>query len=308
MALTRLSRHAARLAPRRRGWWRVAVAFTAATLCVSGTAWALFSSAAVQTNSFSAGAIAAATNFTVSGLTSTSAVLSWTPPDGYLATDWTVTQSPGPQVGCTGSQPVDGCVVTGLSVGSTYTWTLAFADGGWSAVTATTALTNTAAAGSSVSTTNGGVAGAMDTGDALVFIYSQPVDPATVASTFTGAPTPVTVCVSGGTPNVLTVTTATCTDAPTVNVGSVSLGTAIHVAGASWAQWPATMTLDPTSTVMTVSLIGGCATTSDANCAGEAVTTTDASTLTWTPSALVTDQGGTPVSVTTVSSADLTQF
>lgn len=124
------------------------VVFASVLACVTtgGTAWGYFSAATpTQTNTFVAGQISPAANFTASSVTSSSVSLAWTAPTepaGATITNWTITQSPAGGTGCGGSQPANPCSVTGLASSTAYTWTLAYFVGGWQALTTTTATTS----------------------------------------------------------------------------------------------------------------------------------------------------------------------
>ena len=309
MVLERRTEHLILRVARRRAWRRVVVVGVAAvSLASGGAAWSLFTTAAKQSDGFTGGSITAASGLGVSALTSTSAVLSWSPPAGYTPTRWTLTQSAGTQTGCTGNDPTSGCEVTGLSVGTTYTWVLAYFDGGWQAQTSVSAKTLPRSLAVSVTTANGGSAGTIDAGDRVIFTFSQTMDPSTFLPGFTGASTPVGICITSAHPNVLAVTTGSCDDPSTVSLGTVSLGTNDYVSGSPWAQWPATMAFNGAHTVLTVTLTDGCTLTSSSDCATVTAPVSDATQFVWTPSTLASDTGGTAMSATAVASSLVEHF
>jgi hypothetical protein len=121
---------------------RVILAVVGACLLTSSAAGALFSTTLSQFNTFVAGAITPATDFSAHSVTATSAQLVWNAPLSYTPTNWTITQSaPSGAVSgtCAAAEPTSGCSVTGLTSGVTYTWTITYFDGGWRALAATSA-------------------------------------------------------------------------------------------------------------------------------------------------------------------------
>jgi hypothetical protein len=122
------------------------IGIVVASVLSGGAAYGLFSSLLqTQTDTFNAGHINPATNFTASSVTSSGATLSWTPasqPTGATITSVTVTQSPTGGSGCTGlAVTATTCTLTGLTASTTYTWTVNYFDRGWQAVTTTSATT-----------------------------------------------------------------------------------------------------------------------------------------------------------------------
>lgn len=122
--------------------WRVAVVIATIGIMTGGVAGALYSTSTSQTDNFSAGAITPATSFAATAVTANSAELTWAAPLGYSPTSWSISQtSPAGTVAgsCALANPSSGCTVTGLVAGTTYTWVLTYADGGWQAQTSTSA-------------------------------------------------------------------------------------------------------------------------------------------------------------------------
>jgi hypothetical protein len=222
-----------------------------------GTAFAYFSytdSSNAHPAEAVAGAITAATGFTASSVTASSAVLSWTAPAGYTPTNWTITQtSPAGSVTgtCSGTEPSSGCNVTGLSRSTAYTWTLTYFYDSWQATTttSTTTLTPTITLG----TTTGVTVGSTDTVSGTGFPASTPVSlswdgagvPFTATTSGTGsfaaASFTVPQAVAGshtvGAAAGISYATASLTVVPkiTVKVGSGVAGTTASVSGTGFA-------------------------------------------------------------------------
>jgi large repetitive protein len=103
-------------------------------LSAPGTAFALFSATpSAQTAGVTAATIAAPARFTATAEynNNNEAYLSWTAP--ATLTGYTLTQSPGTLAGCSGtpSASTTFCTATGLSAGTTYTWTLTAVYNDW---------------------------------------------------------------------------------------------------------------------------------------------------------------------------------
>lgn len=153
---------------------------------------------------------------------------------------------------------------------------------------------NTAARAVDVQTTNGGVAGKIDSGDTIAFTYSERVNLGTVLSGWDGSATSVNVRVRDGllislNPNndVLDVTG--------VNLGSVSLDE-------NFVNTLGTINVTATMTASTVTVDGVARTVVTLRITSTAgLTASGNGTMTWTPSALVTDLAGNPTSTVAVS-------
>jgi hypothetical protein len=132
--------------------------------------------------------------------------------------------------------------------------------------------------------TNGGTAGKIDTvsGDALVYTFSEPINPASIQAGWSGASTTVNPSIAAGD----TITAASA-------LGSVSTG------GAGYVQSGFTVTCSTTTMVMSGSTI----TLNLSNCLPSNKLRTGAATETfaWTPSASATDQAGNPMSTAAVN-------
>ena len=130
-------------------------------------------------------------------------------------------------------------------------------------------------------TNGGGTAKKIDTagGDTLVYIFSEPMDPASIQAGWSGASTTVNPSIVGG--DTITVAAA---------LGSVSTGTAGYV------QSGFTVTCSTTTMVMS----GSTVTLNLNNCLPTARLKfgTATETFVWMPSASATDQAGNPMSTT----------
>jgi len=101
-------------------------------LSAPGAAFALFSATpSAQTAGVTAATISAPTSFTATTQSTSTVSLSWTAP--ATLTGYTLTQSPGTLAGCssTPSASTRSCTATGLSQGTTYTWTLTAVYNSW---------------------------------------------------------------------------------------------------------------------------------------------------------------------------------
>jgi len=97
-----------------------------------GTAFALFSATpSAQSAGATAATISAPASFTATTQSSSKVGLSWTAPANL--TGYTLTQSPGTLAGCsaTPASHTTSCNATGLSAGTTYTWTLTAVYNSW---------------------------------------------------------------------------------------------------------------------------------------------------------------------------------
>jgi hypothetical protein len=168
----------------------------------------------------------------------------------------------------------------------TYSYTIRATDNAGNSATATfpVVVDSTAPSGSDIQTTNGGTAGRPDTGDSIVFTYSEQIDPQTVFSGWTGASTSVTVRFTdnGATDSLAIWNAANSAQLP---LGSVSLNgdyvTANTVFSGTMAQGGATITV----TLGTMS-------------SGAVRTNTVAQAMNWTPSATATDAAGNACTTT----------
>jgi hypothetical protein len=101
-------------------------------LSAPGAAFALFSATpSAQTAGVTAATISAPTSFTATTQSANKVNLSWIAP--ATLTGYTLTQTPGTLAGCssTPSASTSSCTATGLSQGTTYTWTLTAVYNSW---------------------------------------------------------------------------------------------------------------------------------------------------------------------------------
>jgi len=140
-----------------------------------------------------------------------------------------------------------------------------------------------APSGSDIAGANGGASRQVDNGDTLTYTFSEPVDPATVKTGWTGAATTVSVVLTNASSRDTIVVTGA--NLGTVNTEANYLQAAL-TCGAS--------TMSMSGSDVTVAL-GGCTPTTAArkNAAKSA--------FVWNPSASVTDLAGNPMSTTSVT-------
>lgn len=150
---------------------------------------------------------------------------------------------------------------------------------------------NTAPRPLDVQTTNvaGGIEGRPETGDVLVFTFSEALAPASVLAGWAGADTPVSVRVVNGTPDVLAVGNA----AGTARLPLGSIDTSRKFVNADLTFNASTMTM----TGSTVRIVLGTPATPPVF----AGSTPPAGTLTWTPLAGMTDVAGNPLTPVAVA-------
>jgi hypothetical protein len=155
----------------------------------------------------------------------------------------------------------------------------------------TVLIDNTAATGVDVQTANGpgNVAGRAEEGDSIIWTFSEPIQPASLLGSWTGAPQDVNVRIfnnsQGDRVEVYNGIFST-----TVTLGTLNLGRTDYVGGGSVWFFNSTMTMSGTSVTIVLGQQFGTSSTA----AGSAV-------MVWTPSDSATDNAGNPVSETPVS-------
>ncbi len=145
-----------------------------------------------------------------------------------------------------------------------------------------------------VQTTNksGGTAGLPEQGDKVVFTFSEPPEPSSILSGWSGSSTSVVVHIddnaaaSGN--DQLTVFSSASKQLP---LGSVDLGRADYV-GAS-------RTFGASGTASTMVLSGSAITVTLGTQSGAGTTAASTGTMVWSPSTTATDRAGNPMSATT---------
>jgi len=179
----------------------------------------------------------------------------------------------------------------------TYTYTLASADNAGNGATHSgfsVVVDNAAPSGSAVQSTNkaGGTAGRPELGDSITLTYSEPIDPNSVLSGWTGTTTNVVARIDNdvfGVRDTLTVYNAANTSA--LPLGVVDLGRNDYVS--------ANRTFGATGTPSTMSLSGNAVTVVLGTASGPTTTAAGTSTMTWYPAPGATDRAGNPASTTT---------
>lgn len=141
---------------------------------------------------------------------------------------------------------------------------------------------NTAPTAVDVQTTNaaGGIVAKPDTGDLLMFTFSEPMRPSSILAGWSGAATPVTVRFANGNPDVLTVW-----DPAT----GAQLGLGSATSGKKYVT--ATTTFTASNMVLSANTI----TVTLGTTIGSTSSATGTSTLMWTTSAAATDRAGNPL-------------
>jgi hypothetical protein len=159
-------------------------------------------------------------------------------------------------------------------------YSLALADNASNSATAggyTVTADNTQPTASDIQGVPGGTAGAIDSGDKLVYTYSEAIDPTTIKAAWDGTSTAITVTITSANPGVLTTS---------ANLGSVDLGQRAY--SASSATFNATMTMSGSAVTVTLGT----------QTVGGSSRAMNASTLTWTPSASALDPAGNACTTT----------
>ena len=150
---------------------------------------------------------------------------------------------------------------------------------------------NTAPAASDIQTANvsGGTNGLAETGDAMTFTFSEPIDPNSVIAAWDGAATTVTFRLNDGGSANDTVTVYDAANTTQLPLGSVNLGRKDYT-GSNISFSSSTMVMSGSTITITLGTPSGTPTTA-ANTSG----------MTWTPSATATDRAGNSCSTTAKS-------
>ena len=158
--------------------------------------------------------------------------------------------------------------------------------------TTLTVSTSTPLSAVSIATANpvGGTKGKFEKGDSITFTYSEQVKPSTVLAGWTGAAQAVHVNVDGNSTTNSVLTVWTMKGTTELPLGSVALGGIYNKS--SEFQFNATMVQNGAAITLTLG----------AKHSGQQMTTAvKGGTVTWTPSAAVTDAAGNKASTTAVS-------
>lgn len=181
----------------------------------------------------------------------------------------------------------------------TYSYTVSTADAAGNTRTQTglsVVVDGTAPTAAAVSAVNraGGTAGRPEAGDVVTLTYSEPLDPASVLSGWTGAATSVVAHIDNDmwplTPRDDMLSVYSAGGTTQLPLGSVDLGRRDYVA--------ADRTFGATGTATTMTLSGNAVVLVLGTASGSATTAAAAGTLTWTPSASATDRAGNPATTT----------
>jgi len=169
----------------------------------------------------------------------------------------------------------------------TYGYALRAVDGNGNVATKNTfsvVVDTTVPSGADIQTTNGGTAGRPDAGDAVVFTYSEQIDPESVLAGWTGPSTAVTVRIANNASND-TLTVWNAANSAQLPLGSLATKgnyvTAATTFGATMVQSGSTITV-----------------TLGALTSGTVTTNATAGIMTWTPSATATDAAANACSTT----------
>ena len=159
-----------------------------------------------------------------------------------------------------------------------YSYSIRAVDNAGNAATATASVTvdATAPAASDIQTTNAGTAGQPNAGDAIVYTFTQQIDPESVQAGWTGTSTPVTVrfATSG---NAVAIWNAA--NAAQLPLGSINLGVAYVSTNTTFS---ATMVQSGATITVTLGSLTS----------GTVKTNTTGRNMVWTPSATATDGAG----------------
>jgi hypothetical protein len=184
-----------------------------------------------------------------------------------------------------------------LAAGSD-SFTLKATDSAGTATTTSYSVTvdNTAPRASNIQTANvaGGTAGKPELGDAMTLTYTKAIDPNTVQSSWSGASTPVIVkIVDGSGSHNDTLEVLNASTSAQLPFGTIDLGRKDYVSQ--------TTTFGASGTTSTMVLSGSAITVTLGTPSATAGTAASTGTLTWTPSATVTDPAGNAMSTTAVT-------
>jgi hypothetical protein len=181
---------------------------------------------------------------------------------------------------------------------ATYTYSITATDAGSRSATTNTwsvVVDNTAPTASDIQAVNktGGIAGRAEIADTITYTFSEPIDPNSILSGWTGASTNVVLRLNDGGVGNDTVTIFNAANSAQLPLGSVNLGridytsTAVNLTfGASGT--PSTMVMSGNAITITLGTQSAAATTAGGN-----------GTMVWTPSATATDRAGNAGSTAT---------
>jgi hypothetical protein len=150
---------------------------------------------------------------------------------------------------------------------------------------------NTAPTATDIGTTNvaGGTIAKPEPGDTVILTSSEPLDPQSILSGWTGDATAVIVAITDGSTNVTDTMQIRDLASTTLPLGTIDLGRSDYATGpVTFGQTspPSTMTRAGNTIVVTLGGITG------------TIATSHSASMTWTPSILATDRAGNPMSTT----------
>jgi hypothetical protein len=176
----------------------------------------------------------------------------------------------------------------------TYTYTVTAADVAGNSGNQSYSVTvdNTAPSGSDIQTTSGGaIAGRPDQGDTITFTYSEPIEPNSILSGWTGSATNVVVRVNNGSgSNNDTTTIFNAANTTQLPLGSVNLGRTDYTG--------ANITFGASGTASSMSISGNAVSVTLGTQSAAATTAVATGSMVWTPSATATDRAGNAASTT----------
>jgi hypothetical protein len=186
---------------------------------------------------------------------------------------------------------------------NTYTYSITATDAdsrsattnSWSVV-----VDNTVPTASDIQAVNktGGIAGRAEIGDTITYTFSEPVDPNSILSGWTGASTNVVLRLTDGVVANDTVTIFNSGNTTQLNLGSVNLGRIDYTATGT------NLTFGATGTASTMVLGGNAITVTLGTQSAAATTAGGNGTMIWTPVATATDRAGNACSTATRNEAN----
>jgi hypothetical protein len=171
----------------------------------------------------------------------------------------------------------------------TKTYSLTSTDGAGNSGTQTAytvTVDNTAPTASDIQASNksGGTASRPEIGDTVTFTFSEPIDPASVLSGWTGASTNVVARIDNNTPTNDRFAVRNSSNATQLPLGTVNLGRTDYVS--------ANVTFGATGTASTMTQIGNAITITLGTASTGSTTAASTGSMIWTPSATATDRAG----------------
>lgn len=184
---------------------------------------------------------------------------------------------------------------SGLTLTKIFSITSVDTSNNTTSLSGTVTIDNNGPSGSDIQTTPGVTSGRAESGDTVIFTYTEAIETNSLLAAWTGQSS-ATVKVritDGGTGNdILTVWDSLNTTQ--VNLGSVDLGRNDYVTGNVIFGGASPSTMSISSNVITVTL-------GTPDIAARVIAGTGAAFMVWTPSTLATDRAGNPCSATSIT-------